>query len=125
MHFSKYNHACVNSLSFLVGFGGWYPYIKIDKITKVAPTINCNDSWNPKSKTETKQVIIIAREQANPFRMLSAYLITTATKSPPVAFKTTKYHIKRSYPKKNPFSLISLPCLKKTATVKRKKNILV
>ena len=60
-------------------------------MTNDAPATNCNDSWNPNSATDTMHVIMIAREQANPFKMLSAYFITTATNSPPVAFKTTKY----------------------------------
>lgn len=37
---------------------------------------------------------------ANPFKILSAYLTTTATIRPPKAFKATRYHTKRSYPKK-------------------------
>ena len=41
--------------------------------------------------------MMMAREQANPFRMLSAYLTTTATSSPPVAFIPTRYTTNRSY----------------------------
>ena len=41
--------------------------------------------------------MMMAREQANPFRMLSAYFTTTATSSPPVAFIPTRYTTNRSY----------------------------
>ena len=40
---------------------------------------------------------MMAREQAKPLRMLSAYLTTTATSNPPVAFIPTRYITNRSY----------------------------
>merc|ERR1719150_1831076 len=71
------------------GFG-LYPYKKMDPITNNAPTENCKDMLNPKSNTDTMHVMIIAREVANPFRMLSAYFTTTATRSPPMALSMTR-----------------------------------
>ena len=38
----------------------------------------------------------MAMEQANPLRMLSAYLTTTATIRPPQAFRATRYHTNKS-----------------------------
>ena len=55
------------------GFG-LYPYMKIDPITRAAPTENCRDMLNPNRNTDTTHVIMIARDVANPFKMLSAYL---------------------------------------------------
>ena len=71
------------------GFG-LYPYMKIDPITRAAPTENCRDMLNPNRNTDTMHVIMIARDVANPFKMLSAYFTTTATRSPPIAFNMTR-----------------------------------
>lgn len=63
--------------------GGVYPYRKMEPITRAAPTVNWNESWKPKKKMDKTQVMMMAREQAKPFKMLSAYFTTTATKRPP------------------------------------------
>ena len=51
---------------------GLYPYMKTDPITRAAPTENCRDILNPNRNTDTMHVIIIARDDANPLKMLSA-----------------------------------------------------
>ncbi len=40
--------------------------------------MNCKESWKPNRNTEMTQVMMMAREQANPFRMLSAYCEKTS-----------------------------------------------
>ena len=77
------------------GFG-LYPYIKIDAIIRAAPTENCRDMLNPNRNTDTIHVIMIARDDAKPFKMLSAYFTTTATRSPPIAFNITRYMTNKS-----------------------------
>ena len=79
----------------VVGFG-LYPYKKMDPITRAAPTENCRDTMNPNRNTDTMHVIIIARDDANPRKMLSAYFKTTATRSPPVAFNVIRYMTNKS-----------------------------
>ena len=76
-------NCCVDAL-------GLYPYMKMDPITRAAPTENCRDMLNPNRNTDTMLVIIIARDDANPLKMLSAYFRTTATRSPPIAFNVTR-----------------------------------
>lgn len=50
----------------------------------------------------------IAKDVAKPFKMLSAYLTTTATIKPPPACNNTRYQTNVSNPVNNPF-LLSLP----------------
>ena len=77
------------------GFG-LYPYMKIDPNTRAAPTENCRDMMNPNRNTDTTHVIMIARDDANALKMLSAYFKTTATRSPPVAFSMIRYMTNQS-----------------------------
>ena len=53
----------------------------------------------------------MAAEVANPLRILSAYLTTTATISPPPDCNKIANHTAQSYPKKKPFSVTAVQSL--------------
>jgi len=57
-------------------------YKKIEVITKMTPTTNWVVSKNSKYIIENVKEMTIERQEANPLRRLSAYLITIATRSP-------------------------------------------
>lgn len=88
-------------------FGKLYKYTA--KITRAAPTTNSTVKWKFKIIIAAIVDTIIEIDVANPFNILSAYLMTTATKSPPVALMKTTNHTRPLYPKKKPFSTIEDP----------------
>jgi hypothetical protein len=64
-----------------------------------APKKNVLISALPKGQRYTKRELAqdlktMEIDVANPLRMLSAYFITSATKSPPSALARTTYHVK-------------------------------
>jgi len=68
--------------------------------------MNCKDSVTLNKYTDTTHAMTMAADVANPFRMLSAYFMTTATRIPPNDWSVIIKSTTESYPWKNPFSLI-------------------
>ena len=62
-----------------------FPYRYIAAITRAAPRVKMTVMVNWNKNTAAIQEMMMEREVANPFRMLSAYFTTTATMSPPTA----------------------------------------
>jgi len=59
-------------------------YKKIEVITKMTPTTNWVVSTNSQKITENVEDRTMEMQNANPLRILSSYLITIATSSPPL-----------------------------------------
>ena len=53
---------------------GTYPYRNIEPITQAAPTENCKLSEKSKMKMLATQVMMIARLQANPWRIIVSFM---------------------------------------------------
>lgn len=66
------------------GTAGSYPYKKVEAITIRAPVANVKEgSKSFRKNHEINDERIIESETANPLRILSAYLTTSAMTSPP------------------------------------------
>ena len=52
------------------------PYINVETKTTIIPKKKPKFNWNPNNGMDRKHVKIVASAQANPFKRLSAYLIT-------------------------------------------------
>ena len=92
----------------LVG-GAWgLPYRYIAAMTRPAPSVNLRVIVKSNRNTATTHEMMMDREVANPFRILSANFTTTATISPPSACCITTRKTRGLYAKKNPFSEMAL-----------------
>lgn len=58
-------------------------YMYTEEQTSEAPITNCSVRWKSNKYIDATHEIIMAADVANPFRILSAYFTTTATKRPP------------------------------------------
>ena len=63
-------------------------YMKTAKMTKTAPIANKLERGDPRKYMETREVRRMDVDVANPLRMLSANLMTSATRIPPKAWRT-------------------------------------
>lgn len=70
---------------------GWL-YIAVAASTVDAPIMKEGVMWKSKSTTEARKERIIDNDVANPFKILSEYLITTAVTSPPKTCIATVAH---------------------------------
>ena len=83
-----------------VGLGfmrGEYRYM--DRITHIAPPRNCLFGTKSKYAQQSTVDVMMLKPAAKPFRMLSAYFITTATNRPPNACKRITLATSTLYPK--------------------------
>lgn len=77
--------------------------------TKQAPHRKAKLGRKLKKMADKPHEITIEADAAKVFSTLSAYLITTATIRPPIAWTTTTVQTTGEYPTKNPFSAIIAP----------------
>ena len=71
-------------------------YMNVLTTTTAAPSANRMFGSKPNSRTEHSVESSVEIPVANPFKMLSAYLMTIATIMPPRAFTTTTVQTRRS-----------------------------
>lgn len=71
--------------------GGWL-YIHVATRTVEDPMTNDGVMWNPKRTTEARNEKTMDKLVANPFRMLSEYLMTRAVIKPPRTWTETVAH---------------------------------
>merc|ERR1712146_400345 len=64
-------------------------YIAVADMTRPTPTRNVNVGTKSRNTNEKRPLTTIAIAVANPFKMLSAYLMTAATMRPPAAWTNT------------------------------------
>lgn len=70
---------------------GWL-YIAVAASTVEAPMMKGGVMWKSKSTTEARKERMIDSDVANPFKILSEYLITTAVTKPPKTCVATVAH---------------------------------
>ena len=70
------------SLPLVDDDSGWL-YIQVATSTTVEPMMNAGVMWNPNRATDARKESTMDRLVANPFMMLSEYLMTIAVISPP------------------------------------------
>lgn len=87
-------------LSLLRGILSGCEYITVLITTNDAPPINSRFGRKFRNTADTAHDITMEAEAANVLSTLSAYLITTATISPPIACTTTTVHTTGEYPTK-------------------------
>ena len=83
-------------------------YIQVAASTVLDPITNEGVILNPKRATDAKKDSTIDKLVANPFKILSEYLMTTAVINPPNTWIAT---VPQAHPPKclNMFAMISLP----------------
>ena len=88
-----------------------------DPTTSEPPTTRCQLGGGPSAKAgASAPVSTIAPAVAKPLRMLLAYFITTATRSPPRPLTTTTPHVLASKPRSGSAKSASPGCLWRTAS---------
>ena len=72
----------------VAGVSGWL-YKKVATSTTVEPRMKVNVIWRLKSATDARKEMTMLKLVAKPLRILSAYLMTMAVKSPPATWMNT------------------------------------